>query len=277
LTVEAAELQVRQALADREHRFLEIARLEIYGRSDNPFAILLRHAGCVHGDLARSVREDGLDATLERLARDGVYLTDAEFKGKQEVVRGGLAFRADPAAFDPLGAVRGFVSASSGTSNAPVRSVSPLHWLERETPAAGVFLAAHGRLRHALATYEPLGPGNAGVEFLLTAARLGIAPERWFARTGSGRDPARAGVRSAHGSPARRRGTPVRAGLPAAHPGGSRRPEPDRPLGARARRRGPAVVHPHGCEQRRPDRAGGARARPVAPRGDVHLERRARH
>lgn len=183
LTVAAAEENVRRALADREERFLDLARRQIYGRPGNPYAELLRHAGCEPGDLARSVHQAGLDATLSRLAQEGVYLTDAEFKGKQDVVRGGLAFRVDPTAFDPVGAVRGFVTPSSGTSNAPVRSLSPLRWLDREAPVAGVFLAAHGLLRHAFATYEPVGVGNAGIAFLLQAARFGIAPERWFART----------------------------------------------------------------------------------------------
>jgi hypothetical protein len=182
LTVPQAEERVRRGLADRERRFLELARLELYGRPGNPYAILLAHAGCEHGDLARAVRDNGLDGALERLAREGVYLTDAEFKGKQDVVRGGLVFRVDPATVEPAGGVRGFMTESSGTSNAPVRSVSPLAWLACETPAAGVFLAAHGLLSHALATYEPMGPGHAGIEFLLNAACFGIAPERWFAR-----------------------------------------------------------------------------------------------
>jgi hypothetical protein len=183
LTVAAAEERIRHRLATREDRFLELARDEIYTRPDNPYSILLRHAGCELGDLEQRVRRNGLDAALVELAGEGVYLTDGEFKGKQDVIRGGLAFRVDPAAFDPVGPVRGLLSTSSGTSNAPVRSVSTLQWLSLETPAAGVFLAAHGLLDHALATYEPKSTGNAGIEFLLTAARFGIVPERWFART----------------------------------------------------------------------------------------------
>jgi len=182
LTITAAEERIRQRLATREERFLELVRTEIHERRGNPYSILLRHVGCEQADLERSVRQDGLDATLVRLAREGVYLTDAESKGNQDVVRGELAFRVEPAALEPVGQVRGLLSTSSGTSNAPVRSVSTLRWLDLETPAAGVFLAAHGLLDHALATYEPMSTGNAGIEFMLTAARFGIAGERWFAR-----------------------------------------------------------------------------------------------
>jgi hypothetical protein len=187
LTVEQARARLRSELENREARFLELARSRIYTDSSGPYARLLRHAGCEPADLEESLRRDGLEKTLERLATEGVYLTPPEFKGKEDVVRGGLSFRVRPEELEPKrglrrGGARGaFVTQSSGTSNRPVRSVSSLAWHREETAAVGVFLEAHGLLGHRHAAYEPMIPG-AGIVFMMMMMRFGVPLERWFAR-----------------------------------------------------------------------------------------------
>src|SRR6059036_1680310 len=88
VTFERAEREVKATLGGRAEIFLDLARTRIYARPSSPYLKLLKLAGCDYSDLEAQVRREGLEATLERLARQGVYLTADEFKGKKEVVRG---------------------------------------------------------------------------------------------------------------------------------------------------------------------------------------------
>jgi hypothetical protein len=142
-TIEDAERALPEAVASREARFLALARAHIYGRPNGSYLRLLEHAGCSFGDLEQHVTRDGLGPTLEQLAQEGVYLTDAESKGRKDVVRGSLTFRIDPASLLPQTAQVGFQSQSSGSRGAPVRAVGGFDWMAKEAPAVGVFLAAH--------------------------------------------------------------------------------------------------------------------------------------
>ena len=63
---------------------------------------------------------------MEELATEGVYLTADEFKGKKEVRRGRESFLVSLKDSEPDGPLTGFVTQSSGGSNAPVRSIIPL-------------------------------------------------------------------------------------------------------------------------------------------------------
>lgn len=179
-TLDSARDGLHAALESRSARFLELVRTEIYERPRSPYLRLLRAAGCELFDLQRLVREHGLEPTLERLAREGVYLTSEEFKGRQPIVRGSLSFEVGPRDFDPPWFVRGFVTESSGTRGAPVRGIASLDWLAAEALATAPFLSAHDLLLHSHAALDVFLPG-AGSMFLLQLAKLGIAPERWYA------------------------------------------------------------------------------------------------
>lgn len=93
MTWQRAEEAIEKALDLRGEKFLQLARAQIYERSNSPYLRLLRLAGCEFSDLQVHVRRYGVEETLRRLAEEGVYLTSAEFKGRKEVVRGGTSFR----------------------------------------------------------------------------------------------------------------------------------------------------------------------------------------
>jgi hypothetical protein len=181
MSVESAGEQVRREMEMREDRFLELMRAEVYERSASPYLKLLKIAGCELSDLAAAVRRHGLEDTLRRLGGQGVYLSVDEYKGKTDVVRGRESFRVSPEDLAPAGSLPGFMTQSSGTRNPPVRALSPIEWLVHDAAGTGIFLKAHGLLSHAHATYDPILPGAAGLAFLMELARLGRAPERWFA------------------------------------------------------------------------------------------------
>lgn len=182
----AAPAVLKEALRTREQRFLDLTRTRIYAEPDSPYAKLFQYAGCTVDDLDASLSRDGLDATLAKLARAGVYLTPNEFKGKTDVHRGSLRFRLRAERLAPRHereAPASFVTQSSGSNNRPVRAVTSLAWQVAESPAMAVFLAAHGLLSHRHAVYEPMLAGvAAGIQAAIMVARLGIPIERWFAR-----------------------------------------------------------------------------------------------
>lgn len=172
--------EMRKALETRESRFLEILEHRVYGRPASPYRRLLMHAGCTFADVRDLTGRHGLEGTLSRLAKAGVYLRAAELKGKEEVIRGQLRFRVNP---DELRNVsRGFQSQSSGSNNPPQRGTSSFQWMAYQTTTAGAFILAHGLQSHRYSAFEPMLPGQAGMMFMLMLARLGIPCERWFAR-----------------------------------------------------------------------------------------------
>jgi hypothetical protein len=182
ITPAQAEERIRGLLDDRERRFLELARTRIYACPTSPYFKLLRSAGCQLADLDGQVRRHGLEATLGALAREGVYLTAEEFKGKVDVRRGTEIFRVESTDFVPPEPTAGFVTRSSGTNNAPIFTVISLDRIAVQALEVAVSFSAHGLLKNAHATYDAILPSGSALRNLLINAKLGIASERWFAR-----------------------------------------------------------------------------------------------
>ncbi len=183
ITLERAKEELRAALADREDRFLGLVRAHVYARPSSPFLKLLRRCGCDYADLEHQVRRHGLEPTLERLAVEGVYLTAEESKGKKDVVRGNESFRIDPQDLENSELSADYLSQSSGTSNRPITSVVSLDRLAIWTVTRCIFLAAHDLFSCSHAVYDAVLPAGGGVRNVLSNAKLGIATDRWFARS----------------------------------------------------------------------------------------------
>jgi hypothetical protein len=181
ISIAQAEEEVKRKLETRAQRFLELARAQIYERPSSPYLKLLRAAGCEHGDLQREVQTRGVEKALEQLAGAGVYLTSAEFKGKEPVVRGRESFTFSPGDFVYSNVGPGFATQSSGTTNRPVRSFRPLAQYDKVISVA-VFLSAHGLFSYTHALYDAVLPATGAVNNLVVYAKLGIPTERWFAR-----------------------------------------------------------------------------------------------
>jgi hypothetical protein len=182
ITLRRAEEEIKKGLDQREERFLDLARAQIYGRPDSPYLRLLRFARCEFFDLQSQVRRCGLDETLERLAGGGVYLTAEEFKGKKPVVRGREVFRVSPGDFERPGLSAGYRTQSSGSANQPIRSFISLDLLRIRAPATCLFFAAHDLFSCAQASYDAILPASGGVNMLMIYAVMGVVVDRWFAR-----------------------------------------------------------------------------------------------
>lgn len=182
LEPDESRASIRRSLEAREDRFLRLCESEVFKRPDSPYLQLFRSAGCEQGDLQAGLTRDGLDATLVRLARAGIYLSADEFKGKCDVQRGEVSFRVAPRDLQPRGASPGLPTESSGSTSQPLRSLSSIEWLAAESHATRLFLEAHGLESHAHAALDVILSGAAGMAFLLMLARAGIRPDRWFCR-----------------------------------------------------------------------------------------------
>src|SRR6187551_747481 len=78
LTLDDAKRIVRERMERRQENFLQTLQQNVYGVAPSPYLGLLKHAGCEFGDAQASVRQKGVDATLQELRREGVYITFEE-------------------------------------------------------------------------------------------------------------------------------------------------------------------------------------------------------
>ena len=174
--------QLKAQIENRAERFLDLARTEIYDRPSSPYLRLLKIAGCAYSDLSAGVKTNGLESTLSGLARNGVYLTDAEYKGKTEVVRSGDSFRCSLEDFEPAVKPAGMLLFSSGTTGRVTLSYNSLPWVAKQSLSTILFLQSHDLLDCHHALYDSFYSGSAGMFHFLSLAKAGIAPDRRFAR-----------------------------------------------------------------------------------------------
>jgi hypothetical protein len=184
-SLDEVKTELQQALETREQRFLDLVRDCVYCVPESPYKKLLDHAGCAFGDVASALDKSGLEETLKQLARAGVYLTPAEYKGRQDVKRGGLSFRVQAADLAPprqSGATSGVIK-SSGSTGRPSANVTSFEWWRLEALVTASFLDAHNLYTSRVAAYEPiLGSMAGGIRFATIAARLGVPVDRCFVR-----------------------------------------------------------------------------------------------
>jgi hypothetical protein len=180
VSVDEARRRLGSQLARRETAFLAIVRHGILGNPVSPYRALLRHAGVEHGDIARQVGRDGVEATLGALYDAGVHLTIDEFKGLQPIVRPGLHLTARPADFDNPLLARHYEGRSSGSRGPGTRVIIDLDLLAHEAAYFHQYLGAFARQGRPLALWFPVPPGAAGMKWALRLAQLGAPPARWF-------------------------------------------------------------------------------------------------
>ena len=182
-----AEAIVRRRLATREGDFLALAQHAVYSGRASPYRKLLDHAGCQYADLERLVRREGLEGALRTLAGQGVYLTVAELRGRQPVVRGGLRFTLEPGDLrNPLSSYH--VPGQTGGSRGPSVALSiDLRFIRDVAANFSASMAARGAAGWEIAYWDV--PGGM-IRPLLVAAKAGYPPRRWFSLV----DPASPGV-----------------------------------------------------------------------------------
>ena len=170
-------------LAERETSFLHTIEHGVYGLAGSPYLRLLRHAGIELGDVRSSVRESGVEGTLERLYDDGIRISLEEFKGARPITRPGLELPVAPEEFDnPLLAPGRFAGETLGSRGVPRRSLLDLPHLEQEAVYQWLFLETFSLHDHSLALWRPVLPARAGLKNAVGYAKLGLPVARWFSQ-----------------------------------------------------------------------------------------------
>lgn len=179
---------VTEMLARREENFLELMRSVVFANPANPYCTLFRWAGCTMGDLENAVLRDGLEATLEALRHQGVYLSHDEFKGKRPIERAGrqLAMTtADVANPNVLGLLETTSGGSRSGGTITRRSVEFQVYREAQTM---LFCEDIGLMRRPVVGIRQLLPSDGGIRLAILFARRGIDYRRWFALAGTFRN-----------------------------------------------------------------------------------------
>jgi len=180
ITADDAKAAVREALAHRNANFLRIARRGIYDNPHSAYRPLLQMAGCEFGDLEASVRDRGLEPTLERLRAEGVYVTFEEYKGRAPIVRGGRTIDVHEHTFDNPLASRAYEGHTGGSTGAPTRVGTDLDNIRAQTPHLMLARYVNGMRGLPTAVWKGQLPDPVGIEVFLRNTLQGNPPKRWF-------------------------------------------------------------------------------------------------
>jgi hypothetical protein len=180
LTVAEAGSILRRRQERRCNDFLDLVRRAIYEHPASPYRPLMRHTGLEYGDLASLVERDGVEGALRTLVRAGVYLTLAEFKGRQPVRRGSLVFRIAPVQLRNPAAGWHLTGQTSGSRGSRTLVPMDLAFLRDRAVDDLLALAAQGWQDSVFGVWKV--PGSDALQTQLRLAGLGVPVARWFSQ-----------------------------------------------------------------------------------------------
>ncbi|MFN8523954.1 MAG: hypothetical protein U0821_12715 [Chloroflexota bacterium] len=102
------------------------------------------------------VHQEGLEGALAVLAGQGVYVRVLELKGRTDIVRGSLRFRASPRDFAQPDLRTHYPVPTSGSAGAPIIVARSLLEYRSMAPSFGLAIAAHGQTRPAHVQWQML-------------------------------------------------------------------------------------------------------------------------
>ncbi len=179
MTLEIALAAIKARIADRADAFLDSLERTVLAHAGSPYRALLEGAGYDLPRLRALVAREGVEDTLRRLCRDGVYISIEEFKGIRDVRRGNRTFRFEPAAFNNPLIRHGLQVLSGGTRSGriPTMISHTNHRMGIEHLAAA--LSAYEIAGRPVVVWLPQAHG-ASLWAVLALANLGMVTPRWF-------------------------------------------------------------------------------------------------
>jgi hypothetical protein len=180
--VELAHTLLRQRIADREARFLQLVERGIYNHPDSPYLPLLSSRKIGLSDLRAWISGDGLETTLHRLESEGVYFTVDEFKGKKPIQRNGIKLQCREAMFDNPFLGDAYEVRSGATRSAGTRIRIDFEYLHQRSLYDAFLLDVHACLTAPVANWFPIFPGAPGINSSLRFAHIGNPVQRWFSQ-----------------------------------------------------------------------------------------------
>src|SRR5262245_7786332 len=183
LSEEQATSLVREHLERRAESFLRILELGVYAKPLSPYRRLLQHARIEFEDVARLVRQRGVEGALWSLRDSGVYVTIEEFKGRAVIRRPGLEFAVRPQDFDNPLLASHYAARTGGSRGIGSRVLIDLDLLTQEAAYVRHLLVAQQALDRPIAVWKPAPPNSSGLKWAFRTTKLGRTPERWFSQT----------------------------------------------------------------------------------------------
>jgi hypothetical protein len=183
LSPEDCRRRIEKRLAGRQDAFLGILERGVYGNERSPYRRLLEHAGIELGDVARLVRDDGVDAALARLYDAGVHITLDEFKCRRPIERPGLELPVRVEDFDNPLLTQHYELRSGGSRSAGRRTKLDLGLLADDAAHHWLLHDANGVAERSWSVWHTVPPGGPGIKMCLVLAKLGNPAERWFTPT----------------------------------------------------------------------------------------------
>lgn len=173
---------------NRESNFLGIAK-SVLANPRHPYSQLFEIAGCTFADLEAGVKRSGLEATLNALLKEGVYLTLDEFRCNTEIVRGGKHIPATMKDWDTsAGGGAGEAYSSGSSSGKSQRTRYGLEYAKFGQAGGQLLVDEFGGPKGLAIIVFPILPTSSGLGSCMGAARMGYQVEGWFALGGSGRN-----------------------------------------------------------------------------------------
>jgi hypothetical protein len=169
---------IRARLARRADLFIAMIEQAIFAHAASPYRPLLNAAGY---DLARIrvlTHQEGVEATLRRLARDGVYVSIEEFKGIREAQRGDRTFRFNEKDFHNPRRQPGIVASSGATRSRGIVTRIPVTDRRIRGEHRTLVLAAYGLENDRVAVWD--ADAVSGFRSLLSFAVMRKPLLRWF-------------------------------------------------------------------------------------------------
>lgn len=186
-SIALAKSVLTQRIRKREENFLNLVQKGIFQYSQSPYLKLFEITKIGFNDLKTWVSSEGLESTLRRLAREGIYLTVDEFKGRVPVVRGGLTFRCNERMFDNPFLSEAYEVRSGATRSAGTRIRIDFDYLHQRSLYDALLLDTHGCLTAPVANWFPVFPGAPGINSSLRFAHIGNPVQRWFSQVSEDR------------------------------------------------------------------------------------------
>jgi hypothetical protein len=174
------QAMIEASIRDREANLVAMLRRGVFGNPASPYLPLLKRSGATLADIEALVRSDGVDATLTKLAGEGVQVSLDEFKGRVAVRRPGLKYAVSSADFDNPLIDGGFEAMTGGSTGRRQRLTIELDLLLFEAATRQLLLSAHGLSDMPVAIWRAVPPGTAGLKHALRSAKLGRPLVAWF-------------------------------------------------------------------------------------------------
>ncbi len=187
MTVEQARGIVRERMASRQARFVEIVEKAVFAAPRSPYAALMSWAGISRDSFRALVEEKGVEGSLCALRDAGVYVSFEEYKGRCPIVRGSRSLPVNDQSFASPLLRPSLITESGGSSGRPTRQYQSFETRWELMARELVFRESEGFLDLPRALcFGPL-PVH-GTNVILGDIVMGRLPERWFdppqARTG---------------------------------------------------------------------------------------------